>query len=120
MYRVWIVPIAAATVLWGCVPLDQYGALREAYNRLDNERTANLAAVEKARKEQAKAADEVKRLQESIKELEARLQKANQDIAALTAQLEAAKNAATASSATQTTPVKEAKPDKPSKKKKKP
>jgi len=91
MLRTLFVLLIAAPLLAGCVPLDQHAALREAYNKLDKDRTVNQAATQAAKSEAAKASGELKRVQQEMKDLEAKLQKATQEIAEMSAQLDAAK-----------------------------
>ena len=95
MLRAIVLVLLAAPMLWGCVPLSEYGALREAYNKLDKDRTAtqaaNQAATQAAKSELAKVSGELKRVQQEVKDLEAKLQKANQEMAELSMQLEATK-----------------------------
>lgn len=115
--------LTTAPALWGCVPLDQYSALREAYNKLDAERDASKQASQAAQNNVAKLSGELKRLQQETQDLQARLQQANQQVADLSAQLEAAKKAPSAKEKTdedRTKQAKEAKPVKPPPKGKKP
>lgn len=70
MVRLAIVSFLACTALWGCVSLDQYGALREAYNRVDAENQAN-------KNEAGKTSAELRRAQQDVATLK-------QDLAALT------------------------------------
>ena len=91
MLRTLFVLLIAAPLLAGCVPLDQHAALREAYNKLDKDRTVNQAATQAAKSEAAKASGELKRVQQEMKDLEAKLQKATQEIAEMSAQFDAAK-----------------------------
>jgi Skp family chaperone for outer membrane proteins len=93
MLRSLIILLIAAPALWGCVSLDQHAALREAYNKLEKDRTPipAPAATQAAKSEAAKASDELKRVQQEMKDLEAKLQKATQETAEMSAQLDAAK-----------------------------
>ena len=86
----FILLLVAAPALAGCVPLDQHAALREAYNKLDKNRTSNQAAIQAAKSEAAKASSELKRVQQEAKDLEAKLQKATQEIAEMSTRLDAA------------------------------
>lgn len=83
----------AASTLWGCIPLDQYSALREAYNKLDAERQTSKQALQAAQNNAAKLSAELQRLQQEIQDLQARLQQANQQVAELSAQLAVTKKA---------------------------
>jgi len=89
--RAIVLVLLAAPALWGCVSLEEYGALREAYNKLDAERQTSKQAVQTAQNNVAKLSGELKRVQQEVKDLEAKLQKANQEMAALSMQLEATK-----------------------------
>jgi len=95
MLRAIVLVLLAAPALWGCVSLDEYAALREAYNKLDKERTVNRAASQAAAKaaknDLAKVSDELQRVQQEVKDLDVRLQKATQAMAELSMQLEATK-----------------------------
>lgn len=91
MLRTLFVLLITAPVLAGCVPLDQHAALREAYNKLDKDRTANQSATQAAKSEAAKASGELKRVQQEMKDLAAKLQKATQEIAEMSAHLDASK-----------------------------
>lgn len=112
MLRAIVLFLFAAPVLWGCVSLDQHAALREAYNKLDKDRTTNQAAGQAAKSELAKVSGQLQRVQQEVKDLEAKLQKANQEMAELSAQLDAAKKALAAKEeerAKEAKPAKEAK-----------
>lgn len=124
MLRPLFVLLIAAQTLAGCVPLDQHAALREAYNKLDKDRAANQTATQAAKSEAAKASGELKRVQQEVKDLEARLQKATQEIAEMSAQMDAAKKELAAREkadedrarqAKEVKPAKEAKPVKEAK-----
>lgn len=93
MLRTLFVLLLATPVLAGCVPLDQHAALREAYSKLDKDRTVNQAATQAAKSEAAKASGELKHVQQEMKDLEAKLQRATQETAEMSAQLDAAKKA---------------------------
>jgi len=93
MFRAIVLVLLVAPALWGCVPLDQHAALREAYNKLDQDRIANQAATQAAKSELTKVSGELKRVQQEVKDLDAKLQKTNQEMAALSMQLEATKRA---------------------------
>jgi predicted RNase H-like nuclease (RuvC/YqgF family) len=114
----FVLLIIAAPALAGCVPLDQHAALREAYNKLDKDRTANQAATQASKSEAAKASGELKRVQQEMKDLEAKLQKATQEIAEMSAQLDAAKKTLAArekADEDRARQAKEAKPEKAAK-----
>lgn len=115
----FVLLIISATTLAGCVPLDQHAALREAYNKLDKDRTANQAAtqaaIQAAKNEAAKASGELKRVQQEVKDLEAKLQKATQEIAEMSAQLDAAKKELTAREKADENRARQAQEAKPSK-----
>jgi peptidoglycan hydrolase CwlO-like protein len=129
MLRAIVLVLLAAPTLWGCVSLDQHAALREAYNKLDKDRTTNQAATQAAKSELAKVSGQLQRVQQEVKDLEAKLQKANQEMTELSAQLDAAKNALAAQQkadeerakhAKDTKPAQETKSTKPPPKRKKP
>ncbi len=91
MLRVILLFLLVAPALWGCVSLDEYGALREAYNKLDAERQTSKQAVQTAQNNVAKLSGELKRVQQELKDLEAKFQKTSQEMTALSLQLEATK-----------------------------
>lgn len=104
--------------------MDMHAALREAYAKLDKERAATQAATQAAKSEAAKASGELNRVRQEMKDLEAKHQKATQEVTELSAQLDAAKNALAAKEkadeerakpAAETKPAKEAKPAKETK-----
>lgn len=109
MLRTIVLFLLAAPVLWGCVSLDQYSALREAYNKLDKERTSTQAAAQAAKNESAKVSGELNRVRQEMKDLEAKLQKTNQEMTELSAQLDTAKKALAAKEEERAKPAKEAK-----------
>ena len=120
MLRTLFVLLIAAPVLAGCVPLDQHAALREAYNKLDKDRTVNQAATQAAKNEATKASGELKRVQQEMKGLEAKLQKATQEIAEMSAQLDAAKKGLAAREKADEDRARQAKETKPAKEAKSP
>jgi chemotaxis protein MotB len=107
MVRLSLMLFLTVQALWGCVSLNQYGALREAYDKLESENQAgkkdlgkvsselkraqqDLAALKQASEELARQA---KDHETQAKNLEAGLQQATQENAELAKQLEAAKAA---------------------------
>ena len=108
--------LLAVAALWGCVPLNQHAALREAYDKLDSERQTYKQTLQAATNNANKLSAELKQAQQDVKELQARLQQTNQQMAELSSQLEAAKKSqATMEEArlkTAKEPVKESKPAK--------
>lgn len=115
MLRTLLVLLIAIPTLAGCVPLDQHAALREAYNKLDKDQTANQTATQTAKNEAAKASGELKRVQQAMKDLEARLQKATQEIAEMSARLDAAKKELAAREKADEDRARQAKETKPAK-----
>jgi chemotaxis protein MotB len=86
MVRIGIVSFLACAVLGGCVSLDQYGALREAYNRVE-------AEIQAAKSEAGKTSAELRRAQQEAATLRQELTplaKTHEDLTKQTKDLQAA------------------------------
>ena len=100
MARNLLLILLASSSLWGCIPLNRYTALREAYNRAQVEQQS-------AKTELTQASSQLQRLQQEtaplkashdalvgrVKELEVGLQQENREREALTASLVAKREA---------------------------
>ncbi len=100
MVRLVIVLLIVFSPFWGCISLDKYSALREAYDKVADENQTTKKELAKASSELKRAQQDVaavkgtsEELSQQVKDLEAGLQRATQEKTALAAQLEATKAA---------------------------
>lgn len=85
MVRIGIVYSLACIALWGCVSLDQYGSLREAYNRVEAESQASKSEAGKMSAELRRAQQDTATLKQDL----AALTKTREDLTKQTKDLQA-------------------------------
>jgi chemotaxis protein MotB len=106
--RVLLPLLVVSGALWGCVPLNTHGALREAYNKVEAENQTfkkDLAQVSAESKRLQQEVESLKAANESMirqaRELAANLQQMNKERAVLAEQVSSAKAALAAKEAQQ-------------------